>query len=420
MLTGQLLLQLIVILIVVQLAGYLCQRLGQQWVVGEILAGLALGPSLLGALFPHAENLLFPATSLPVLQTLGDIGLVLYMFSLGAQLDVHLILRQCRTAIVTSVSGIILPLSLGAVLAFFLFPGLAGPKASLITFLLLVGTAMAITAFPVLARLLSEKKLLETRVGTLALTCAAIDDVVAWCLLALVTALIRSQGLPSVVVTIGMTLLFVVCMFFIVKPLLAYADRRIISNQIKIALCFVLLLSCAYYTNAIGIHPIFGAFVMGIILPRRVHFVELVRNISHVNNMLFLPLFFVYSGLHTQVGLINSPVMWLICLLILVTACVSKMAGGTFAVRSMGESWRDAFSLGILMNTRGLVELIVLNIGLELGVLSPTLFASLVIMALVTTMMASPLLSLPILRQGRKQEIADPAPKVLAMQDQHG
>src|SRR5947209_822455 len=197
MLTGQILLQLVVILVVVQIFGYLSGRIGQQWVIGEILAGLALGPSLLGAFWPGLKIQLFPAAALPTLQTLGDIGLVLYMFSLGARLDTHLMLRQSRTAIVTSISTILLPLLLGALLGFFLYPGLAGQHANLVSFILLVGTAMAVTAFPVLARLLAEKDLLGTRVGMLALTCAAIDDVIAWCLLATVVALIHARGLTS-------------------------------------------------------------------------------------------------------------------------------------------------------------------------------------------------------------------------------
>ncbi|HYK84491.1 MAG TPA: cation:proton antiporter [Ktedonobacteraceae bacterium] len=394
MLTGQILLQLIVILLAVQLFGFLCKLIGQQWVIGEILAGLALGPSLLGSLLPGVKAFVFPAAVLPTLQTLGDIGLILYMFSLGARLDTHLMLRQSRSAIITSISGILLPLVLGAVLAFFLFPSLAGAKTDLVSFMLLIGTAIAITAFPVLARLLTEKQMLGTKIGTLALTCAAVDDVTAWCLLALVIAVVHATGLISVAFTVGLTLLFIGCMVIVVRPLLAYAYRHISSKPLLVALSIVLLLLSAYFTNMIGIHPVFGAFLMGIILPRKTVFIELVRSIDQVNGVLFLPLFFVYSGLRTQIGLIDSPWLILICLLILVVACAGKIFGGTFAVRIMGESWKDAFSLGILMNTRGLVELIVLNIGLDLGVLSPTLFAMLVIMAIVTTMMASPLLPL--------------------------
>ena len=404
MLTGQILLQLVVILVVVQIFGYLSGRIGQQWVIGEILAGLALGPSLLGAFWPGLKIQLFPAAALPTLQTLGDIGLVLYMFSLGARLDTHLMLRQSRTAIVTSISTILLPLLSGALLGFFLYPGLAGPHANLVSFILLVGTAMAVTAFPVLARLLAEKDMLGTRVGMLALTCAAIDDVIAWCLLATVVALIHARGLTSLLLTIGLTILFIGFMLGILRPLLAYVDRSIQSKQVLVALSIILLLLSAYATNAIGIHPVFGAFLMGIILPRRTVFIEQVRSLDQVNNLLFLPLFFVYSGLRTQIGLISAPALWLICLLVLAVACAGKILSGSLSVRWMGESWRESLSLGVLMNTRGLVDLIVLNIGLDLGVLSPTLFAMLVIMAIVTTMMASPLLPLLGYRQKSSQD----------------
>ena len=404
MLTGQILLQLVVILVVVQIFGYLSGRIGQQWVIGEILAGLALGPSLLGAFWPGLKIQLFPAVALPTLQTLGDIGLVLYMFSLGARLDTHLMLRQSRTAIVTSISTILLPLLLGALLGFFLYPGLAGQNANLVSFILLVGTAMAVTAFPVLARLLAEKDMLGTRVGMLALTCAAIDDVIAWCLLATVVALIHARGLTSLLLTIGLTILFIGFMLGILRPLLAYVDRSIQSKQVLVALSIILLLLSAYATNAIGIHPVFGAFLMGIILPRRTVFIEQVRSLDQVNNLLFLPLFFVYSGLRTQIGLISAPALWLVCLLVLAVACAGKILSGSLSVRWMGESWRESLSLGVLMNTRGLVDLIVLNIGLDLGVLSPTLFAMLVIMAIVTTMMASPLLPLLGYRQKSSQD----------------
>jgi Kef-type K+ transport system membrane component KefB len=393
MLTGQILLQLLVILLVVQLFGFLCRRIGQQWVIGEILAGIALGPSLLGAFLPGIKAMVFPTGALPTLQTLGDIGLVLYMFSLGARLDTHQMLRQSGKAAIASLSGILLPLLLGATLAFFLYPGLAGTKASLFSFMLMVGTAMAITAFPVLARLLTEKQMLGTKIGTLALTCASVDDIMAWCLLALVIAVVQGNGLLGTTLTVGLTILFIISMLTVVRRLLVWAARSLHSPQLLVAFALALLMLSAYCTNAIGIHPVFGAFLMGIILPRRAVFVEYIRSIDQLNSTLFLPLFFVYSGLRTQIGLISAPALWLICVLALVVACVGKLLGGTLSIRWMGESWREALSLGVLMNTRGLVELIVLNIGLDLKVLSPTLFAMLVIMALVTTMMASPLLS---------------------------
>lgn len=406
MLTGQILVQLIVVLVVVQIFGHLCGRIGQQWVIGEILAGLALGPSLLGAFLPKLEATLFPSSALPTLQTLGDIGLILYMFSLGARIDTHVMLRQIRKAIVVSLSGIILPLVMGATLAFFLYPGLAGSKANLFSFMLLVGTAVAITAFPVLARLLTERNLLGTKIGTLALTCAAVDDIIAWCLLALVIAVVHARGVASALFTVGLTILFIGLMLVVVRPLLLFADRRIPLKPLLLALNIILLLLSASATTAIGIHPVFGAFLMGIILPRTTLFIEQVRSIDRTISLLFLPLYFVFTGLRTHIGLISGPALWLICLLVLAVACAGKIFGGTFSLRMLGESWREALSLGVLMNTRGLVELIVLNIGLDLGVLSPTLFSMLVIMAIVTTMMASPLLALLGYRSKGPQEIA--------------
>jgi Kef-type K+ transport system membrane component KefB len=394
MLTGQILLQLIIILIVVQLFGHLCGRIGQQWVIGEIVAGLALGPSLLGLLLPGFKAFLFPDSALPTLQTLGDIGLMLYMFALGARLDVNLLLRQSRSAALVSINGILLPLVMGGVLAFFLFPHFAGAKATQFSFILLVGTAIAITAFPVLARLLAEKNMLGTSVGMLSLTAAAVGDIVAWCLLAFVVAVIHASGMAPAILTIVLTACFIIVMLMAVRPLLAYADRHITSKRLLTTISLIALLLSAYATNAIGIHPVFGAFLVGIILPRKPVFIAQVRSIDQINNVLFLPLFFVYSGLRTQIGLISSPILWAICLLVLVVACAGKLLGCTALMRWLGNNWKESLSLGVLMNTRGLVELIVLNIGLDLKVLSPTLFAMLVIMAVATTMMASPLLHL--------------------------
>jgi Kef-type K+ transport system membrane component KefB len=248
--------------------------------------------------------------------------------------------------------------------------------------------------FPVLARILSERKLLGTHIGTLALTCASIDDVVAWCLLALVIGVIHTDGPLAIMVTVGSTMLFVAVMLLAIRPLLLYATHRLTSPNVLLALSILVLLFAAYTTSTIGIHPIFGAFLAGVILPRNVTFTEQIRSMDRINGLLFLPLFFVFSGLRTQIGLIQGLDQWLICSLIFVVACVGKIVGGTLSAKVTGERWKAAASIGILMNTRGLIELIVLNIGLELGVLSPTLFAMLVIMAVVTTMMASPLLTL--------------------------
>lgn len=394
MLTSQIFIELIVILLAVQVVGFLCQWIGQPRVIGEILAGLALGPTLLGAILPRVELVIFPASALSTLQTLGDIGLTLYMFSLGTHIDTHTMLKLGRKATVVSLSGVLLPLALGGAFAFFLYPQFAGSQANLVSFVLLVGTAMAITAFPVLARLLEERSMLATRIGVLALLCAAIDDVVGWCLLAFVIALIHATGAASVTITLALLALFVGVMLCVVRPLLLFADRRLKSKPALLALMMILLLASAYATSALGIHPVFGAFMMGIILPRRATYIEPIKSIDQVNNLLFLPLYFVYNGLRTHIGLINTPGLWLLCALVVIVACSGKIVGGSLSLKAFGESWKESLTLGTLMNTRGLVELIVLNIGLDLGVISPTFFAMLVIMAVVTTMMAPPLLSL--------------------------
>src|SRR5690348_5717275 len=286
------------------------------------------------------------------------------MFSLGTHIDAQAMLKHGRKASVVSLSGVLLPLAMGAALAFFLYPGFAGPKASLSSFMLIVGTAMAITAFPVLARLLEDRDMLGDKIGSLALLCAAIDDVIGWCLLALVIAIIHATGLISASLTFVYLVLFVGVMLFAVRPLLVYADQHIKSKPTLMVLTVILLLLSATATSTIGIHPVFGAFMMGVILPRRAAFVEQVQNIDQINYLLFLPLYFVYNGLRTHVGLINSPALWLLCLGVLLVACICKMLGASLSLKAFGASWKESFTLGTLMNTKGLVGLIVLNIGL--------------------------------------------------------
>ncbi len=402
MLIGQILLELIVILVAAQIFGYICQRLGQPRVIGEIIAGIFLGPSLLGAVLPQIKAALFPITTLPILQTLGELGLIIYMFSLGASLDKKIMSHQSRKAIFVSLSGIALPLVFGLLLGLLLYPNLAGDNATQASFALILGVVMAITAFPVLARLLHEKQMLTTGIGVLALTSAAVDDVIAWCLLSLVIAVSTAKGIYPAVGTVGLTVSFIIGMIFVVHPILLSLEKRISSNRVFLICCFILLLISSYTTNAIGIHAIFGAFLLGVILPSRSEFIRSITGLDRINTVVLLPIFFVLSGLRTQVGLINGSYLWLICLLVFVVACMGKILGGFFSSRLVGNSWKDSLGVGLLMNMRGLVGLIVLNIGLELGVLSPTIFAMLVIMALATTMMTSPLLALLGYRKGEQ------------------
>jgi Kef-type K+ transport system membrane component KefB len=397
LLTQNVLLDLAVILVVVQICGFLCGLVGQSWVIGEVLAGIALGPSLFGALFPSVSADVFPHSVLPTLQTLGDIGLVLYMFTVGVGLDTDHMLRQSRRAAAISASSTLIPLAMGAALAYILYSsaGYAGPHATNRgTFMLLVGTAMSITAFPVLARILVDRGMAGSRIGTLALTCASIADILAWCLLALVVALADSAGAAKAAGQVLETLAFIGFMLIAVRPFIARAEPLISSPRLRLALIVTLLWLAATTTAAIGIHPIFGAFLLGVVTPRSTMISDYVKSIDSVNSVSFLPLFFIFSGLQTRIGLIDSSELWLVCLGVLLVAVIGKLLCCALAMRATGARWRDSFALGVLMNTRGLVELIVLNVGLADGILSPRFFSMLVIMALVTTMMASPLLSL--------------------------
>nr|BBH92402.1 hypothetical protein KTA_06010 [Thermogemmatispora argillosa] len=395
--TQTILLQLAVMVAAVQLCGLAGQRLGLQRVIGEIVAGLLLGPSLLGRLAPALEHWLFPSSSLPVLQALGDLGLIFYLFALGAQLDVELAWRQSGRVLLVSLASMLLPFGSGAVLALLFWPTLAGLQAQLLTFALLLGTALAITAFPVLARLLSERGLQRTPLGMAALLCAAVDDVLAWCLLALTLALTRAAGsLLTVALTVGLALLFTLGALFGLRPALAWLEQRCGASPFVTPLSLLLLLLGAYFTGAIGVHPLFGAFMMGLCLPRRPVFLSAPLAMQEINSWLLLPLYFVVSGLHTRLDLLTEGRLWLLTGLLLLVACAGKLLGGSLAARwtRLASSWREALGLGVLLNARGLVELIILNVGLEAGLLSPQLFTMGVLMALTTTIMACWLLPL--------------------------
>jgi Kef-type K+ transport system membrane component KefB len=290
-----------------------------------------------------------------------------------------------------------MPLAIGAALAYVLYAraGYAGPRATNRgTFMLLVGTAMAITAFPVLTRILVDRGMAGSKIGMLALTCAAAGDVLAWCLLALVIALANAAGPTTAGAQVLETLIFLGLMLVAVRPLVATAEQLVSSPRLRLVLIVTLLWLAADTTSVIGIHPVFGAFLMGIVTPRSAAIAEFSRNIDAVNSVIFLPLFFIFSGLQTRIGLINSPELWTVCLAVLFVAVAAKLLCCALAMRASGADWRDSLTLGVLMNTRGLIELIVLNIGLADGIISPRFFSMLVIMALVTTMMTSPLLTL--------------------------
>ncbi|HXJ33944.1 MAG TPA: cation:proton antiporter [Candidatus Eisenbacteria bacterium] len=391
--------QLAVILAVCRLVGLVGSRLGQAQVVCEMVAGVLLGPSLLGLVAPQAQAWLFPKASMPVLYAISQVGLVLYMFMIGLEFDVGLILGRVRGAVLVSWTGVTVPLILGMLAGVALRDDadLFAPEVSVMTGALYLGAAMSITAFPMLARIIHEKGIARTRLGTLTLAAGASDDALAWCLLAVVLSQIEGSA-ATAVKTIAGAALYCVFMLTIGRRLLVPLGRRVqrdggLTPPTMVTALFVLMLS-AWATDAIGIYAVFGAFIAGVAMPRGAFAREVTAHVDLLTTTFFLPVFFVYSGLNTRIGLLDSAHLWGIALLVLAIAVAGKGLACLAAARAAGEAWREAITIGVLMNARGLMELIILNIGLERGVITPTLFTIMVVMALVTTLMASPLFEL--------------------------
>jgi Kef-type K+ transport system membrane component KefB/nucleotide-binding universal stress UspA family protein len=411
-----LLIQIGAILLVSRGLGLVTRRLGQPLVIAEVLAGIVLGPSLLGLISPAAMAALFPVSSLSVLKMLSQVGLVLFMFLVGLELDPKLLQGRTRSSIAISHTSIVVPFALGAGAAWWLYGSYSPRTVPFISFLLFLGAAMSVTAFPVLARILSERRLLSSRVGAIVIACAAVDDVTAWCVLAFVVAVARAQGIANAAWTTGFALAFILGMVFLARPFLRRLGARVASREgltptvVAITLFFLLLSSTV--TELIGIHALFGAFLFGAILPKEGKLAEtLADKIETVAVVLLLPLFFAYSGLRTQIGLVSQPREWLVTAVIIALATAGKFGGSAVAARLTGLGWREASAIGILMNTRGLMELIVLNVGMDLGVISPTVFTMLVIMALVTTFATSPLLRAVYSdEQLARERASEPAP----------
>jgi len=391
------LLALVVIIVAARAAGILFSRLGQPPVIGEIVAGILLGPSLLGAVAPSVYAFLLPADMTPFLQIVAQVGVILYMFLVGLELNPAHLKRSPHTLLAISHASIIVPFVLGSALSLGLYPILSTSEVPFTAFSLFLGVSMSVTAFPVLARILTDRRLQTTPLGVLALGCAAIDDVTAWCLLAFVVSVVQAHG-QNAMVTVLLTATFIAAMFLVLRPLLHRVVRRIdrIPGRVPpnaMAFLFVLLLCSALTTEWIGIHALFGAFLLGMVIPHDSRVAQdLMERLEDLVVTLLLPAFFAFSGMRTRVQLVSDVEHWLLCGLIIFLACLGKFGGSAIAARITGLPWRDASALGILMNTRGLVELIVLNVGLDFGVISPTLFAMLVIMALVTTFATSPIL----------------------------
>jgi Kef-type K+ transport system membrane component KefB len=390
------LLALIVIIAASRALGALFRWLRQPPVIGEVVAGIVLGPSLLGHLSPGVQAFVLPPEVAPYLGVIAQVGVILFMFLVGIELDTRLLRKRSNAMIAISHASIVVPFVMGSMLALWLYPKLSSSDVHFTGFALFMGVSLSVTAFPVLARILADTGLIRTRIGTMALACAAVDDATAWCLLALVVSIVRAEATSSFL-TIGLTLLYVAMMLILVRPVVGRLVRRqeLVgkTGRSATAIAFLGLLASALVTESIGIHALFGAFLLGAIVPHDSLLArELTRRLEDFVIVLLLPVFFAFTGMRTQIGLLSSATDWMICGVIIAVACAGKFGGSALAARLSGLSWREACSLGTLMNTRGLMELVVLNVGLDLGVISPRLFAMLVIMAVVTTLLTSPIL----------------------------
>lgn len=394
-----LLVQIIVVLFAVRFFSFLFKYIGQPGVIGEIVAGIVLGPSLLGYFFPEFFGFLFRPESLMNLQIISQIGLILFMFVIGMELDFKILKNKINETLVISHAGIFVPFFLGIVSSYWVYEAYASQLTTFLPFALFMGISMSITAFPVLARIIQEKNMTKTPVGILAIASAANDDVTAWCLLAVVIAIAKAGTFGSALYAVGLTALYIVLMFCVVRPFLKkignlYANKEVI-NKTFVSFIFLILVISSSLTEIIGIHALFGAFMAGVVMPSNFGFRKVMMDkVEDISLVFFLPLFFAFTGLRTQIGLINSPELLGVCGLMIAVAVIGKFGGCTVASRLVGESWKDSLIIGTLMNTRGLMELVALNIGYEMGVLPPSIFVILVIMALVTTFMTTPILGL--------------------------
>ncbi len=393
-----LLLQIIVILLACRLFGWLFLKIGQPTVIGEILAGIVLGPSILGHLAPEVSQFLFRPESLANINILSQVGLILFMFSIGMELDITEVRKKLKETILISHTSTIVPFFFGMLTAYFVYDSYADKSTPFLSFALFIGIAMSITAFPVLARIIQEKGLTKSHLGTITLASAANGDITAWCLLAVVIAIAQAGTMLSAIYNILFSGVYILFMFFAVRPFLRmvghiYHNKEVIDKGL-IALMFLILIVSSYLTEILGLHALFGAFIAGVVMPSNIKFRKIMtEKVEDVALLLFLPLFFVSTGLRTEIGLLNTPELWWMCVVITLVAIIGKFGGAFFSALFVGEGLKNSLYIGALMNTRGLMELVVLTIGYEMHILPPPIFVMLVLMTLVTTFMTTPLVS---------------------------
>lgn len=409
--------QLVIIVFVARIFGFLFTKIRQPSVVGEIVAGIVLGPSLAGIFFPQFSAFVFPPESLPFLQYFSQIGLMLFMFIIGMEVDIKTLKNRAFDALIISHTGIVFSFFLGVVLAYFLYSSFAPDNVGFTAFALFMGIIFSTTAFPVLARIIQERGLTKTHFGVLAITTAAIDDMTAWCLLAVIIAVVKSGGFANSLTTIVLTVTYIFIMLKIVQPFLKRFGTVYVSkenlNKTVVAFVFVVLLFSSYVTEVIGIHPLVGAFIAGVIMPHNINFKKIItEKIEDVSLVLLLPLFFVFTGLRTELNLLSKPELWMASIIVIAVAIAGKFFGAAIPAKLLKHNWKDSLSMGVIMNARGLIGFIFLNIGYDLGIFGKEIFTILVLMALLTTFIANPMLEFigwAFDKFGRKETIAEDA-----------
>lgn len=395
---GLILLQIIIILITCRLTGWLFSRMGQPTVIGEIMAGIILGPSVLGHFAPEVSLAIFPEESLPNINIISQFGLILFMYAIGMGLSVDEVRKKIKNSLIISHISMMFPFGLGVITAYFIYTKYSYENTQFLPFALFIGIALSISAFPVLARIIQEKGLTRTNLGTTTLASAACDNISAWYILAIIVAIAQAGSMLGAIYNIFFSILYMAVMFGIVRPLLKmkgllYHNKEVI-DKVLVMVMFMILIISSYLTEILGLHALFGAFIAGMVMPENTRFRKIItEKVEDVSLALFLPLFFASTGLRTQIGLLNTNDLWILCAIFILIAIVGKVGGAVFAARIVKENWKNSLFIGGLMNTRGLMELIVLTIGYDLHILPPTIFVILVLMTLVTTFMTTPLLS---------------------------
>ncbi len=396
---GILLLQIVIILIFCRIFGWIFSKMGQPTVIGEIVAGIVLGPSILGNIAPGVSSFFFPEESLQNINIISQFGLILFMFAIGMELSITEIRKKLNETILISHTSIIVPFLLGMVTAFFLYGKYTYESTPFLSFALFISISLSITAFPVLARIIQEKGMTKKHLGKLAVASAANGDITAWCLLAVVVSIAQAGSALSAIYNILFALVYILFMGGVIRPLLqmighVYHNKEVVDKGL-VGFIFLLLIASSFMTEILGLHALFGAFIAGVVMPENLKFRKIMtEKVEDVSLALFLPLFFVSTGLRTEIGLLNSPDLWYMCSIFILVAIIGKFGGSMIAARIVGETWKHSLYMGALMNTRGLMELVVLTIGYDMKILTPPVFVMLVLMTLVTTFMTTPLISL--------------------------